>query len=258
MKQRVITALIIVVVLLLALALGDIGMIALVIAAMAFATYELYHLVSKKVKPVVYLTMLIPMLSAAFATMEQLISIICIYIFLLSLLTIFSDWFTLDSMGIVFLSSSLIMIAVYVAVNLYRDQGALAFLWVIVANFSTDTAAYFVGSKFGRTKLIPSVSPKKTWEGAIGGYFVGLIVGLVFGWLFASDVIPMDFIILASLLIPIVAQIGDLFFSKIKRSYGIKDFGTLLPSHGGVLDRIDSLVFTLVLLMLLRSISGGF
>ncbi len=103
--------------------------------------------------------------------------------------------------------------------------------------------------------MIPSVSPNKTWEGALGGYFGGLIGSLVFGYFLDFD---YEFIILASLLIPIVAQLGDLFFSSVKRQYNIKDFGTLLPSHGGILDRIDSLVFSLLLMMLLLNVWGIF
>jgi phosphatidate cytidylyltransferase len=118
--------------------------------------------------------------------------------------------------------------------------------WVFIALFSTfavDTGAYFIGRAFGRRKLAPSISPGKTWEGAFGGAVAGIIMTLVLsiGLDIGVSYGKMAFI---GLLIGVFAQIGDLAESKIKRSAGIKESGNLIPGHGGIMDRLDSVVLT--------------
>ncbi len=116
-------------------------------------------------------------------------------------------------------------------------------LLVVAAAFLSDTAAYYTGSKLGRRHVWPSISPKKTWEGSAGGMAacVGacLIVGLAWGTASAPA------FILLGVVLNLSAQVGDFFESAVKRSQGVKDSGTLLPGHGGILDRIDSLLFVL-------------
>ncbi len=126
------------------------------------------------------------------------------------------------------------------------------FIWfIIIATYFCDTGAYFSGMMFGKHKLIPKISPKKTVEGAVGGWFIGFLASFLFGYFFLNKVymtssMSIVSIFIASLLLPITGQIGDLAFSAIKRNYGIKDFSSLLPGHGGVLDRLDSLLFNIV------------
>ena len=114
-----------------------------------------------------------------------------------------------------------------------------------VAGWMTDTFAYFVGSAFGKHKLIPAVSPKKTVEGAVGGTVLGALSILGFAFvidLIGGESLKADYIVFAVLgvIIPIISQIGDLIMSVIKRHYGIKDYGKFFPGHGGMLDRFDS------------------
>ena len=118
-------------------------------------------------------------------------------------------------------------------------------LYVALATYMCDTGAYFFGVFFGKHKLIPRVSPNKTWEGSIGGYAVGAVISFVFGFFLIKD-LPVSLLAVGSLTLPILAQLGDLSFSSVKRHFGIKDFGSLFPGHGGVLDRIDSLIFCLM------------
>jgi len=116
----------------------------------------------------------------------------------------------------------------------------------IVIAFTTDAGAYFAGRAFGKRKLLEKVSPKKTIEGAIGGFVAALIAMLIFTFVMVLG-FEAEYSLLAVFLYSIVGsaitQIGDLAFSLIKREYGKKDFGNLLPGHGGVLDRFDSMVF---------------
>jgi phosphatidate cytidylyltransferase len=131
------------------------------------------------------------------------------------------------------------------------DDGRNWVFFALFATFGSDTAAFFVGKALGRHHLVPSISPGKSWEGAIGGIFGAIIVSLLFTLptLFTSPnpLYIHDFsywqAILLGLLVSIFGQLGDLVESLLKRNMGVKDSGKLLPGHGGFLDRIDSIVF---------------
>lgn len=120
--------------------------------------------------------------------------------------------------------------------------------WVLLAvftNIATDTAAFFVGSAWGRHRLAPRISAGKTWEGSVAG-FIGAIAAavLMVSVLPQLDSVPYWQAIALGVLIGIFAQVGDLTESMFKRSAGLKDSGTLIPGHGGILDRLDSILFT--------------
>jgi len=119
--------------------------------------------------------------------------------------------------------------------------------WVFLALFTTfasDTAAFFVGRALGKHHLAPRISPGKTWEGAIAGVFGAIIVSLLFT-LSTPLQLPLAYwqAILLGLLVSVFGQLGDLVESLLKRNMGVKESGKLIPGHGGVLDRIDSVVF---------------
>ncbi len=113
---------------------------------------------------------------------------------------------------------------------------------VLLVVMAGDTAAYFVGISLGRRKLYPAISPNKSVEGAIGG-LAGSLAGayLAMAWFFPA--LGIWDCLLLGLLIGVIAQLGDLFESMLKRSFGVKDSGRLIPGHGGILDRLDSLLF---------------
>lgn len=140
-----------------------------------------------------------------------------------------------------------------------EQGGHVLYLAIFVSAWMTDVFAYFCGFLFGRGgkhKLIPEVSPKKTVEGCIGGIVfcvVGMVIfGLLCNWLTEYDSKIVMFAI-GGVLASIVAQIGDLLMSYIKRYYGIKDFSQLFPGHGGVLDRFDSVLAVAITMMCLTS-----
>ncbi len=135
------------------------------------------------------------------------------------------------------------------AAFLRLEAAGLHRLWLLlpfILSFACDTFAYFVGCTIGKHKLAPKVSPKKSVEGAVGGLVGNVLCGLLFGFVldtwFGGGVGYLGMGVLA-LLCGVVAQIGDLSFSLIKREYGIKDYGKLFLAHGGVLDRFDSVLF---------------
>mgnify|MGYP001067079118 CR=1 FL=1 len=129
-----------------------------------------------------------------------------------------------------------------------KPGGEYVYLTVFIGAWVTDTFAYFCGMLFGRGgkhKLIPDVSPKKTVEGSIGGTVFCILAMILFGLIVNSiSALHANYLLLTvgGLLAAIVAQIGDLCMSVIKRTYGIKDYGTLFPGHGGILDRFDSVL----------------
>ena len=117
-------------------------------------------------------------------------------------------------------------------------------LFTILVIFATDTGAFFTGRAAGRHLMAPSISPGKTWEGAIGGFAAAVGIALAVGALLELPV-PVWQQLLMGATVGVVAQMGDLVESRFKRATGVKDAGGILPGHGGVLDRLDSIVFTL-------------
>ncbi|MDY3119305.1 MAG: phosphatidate cytidylyltransferase [Peptoniphilus sp.] len=154
--------------------------------------------------------------------------------------------FRIEDMGICFLI--LIYVPTFLFPLLLLDKTRYLYL-VFVISIATDTFAYLTGMSLGKHKLCPSISPNKTVEGAIGGVVGTLICGTVYCFLFDIRItfLHVLFIGIAS----VMAQLGDLFASKIKRATGIKDFGHLLPGHGGFMDRFDSMLLIVPMVYML-------
>ncbi len=144
----------------------------------------------------------------------------------------------------------------FMSLVMLRDMeiGKYVFLLAFVGPWVTDTFAYFTGYLFGRHKLIPHVSPKKTVEGSVGGTLFCIISCAVYGYVvkanFCPDVPPVWAFAVLGLILALVSQVGDLIFSLIKRKYNIKDYGFIFPGHGGILDRFDSIIATAPLLLI--------
>lgn len=126
--------------------------------------------------------------------------------------------------------------------------------WLMLVTWSTDIFAYFAGRSIGGPKLAPRISPNKTWSGLLGGMAGAAVVGAVAAWFFGLDPLFMA----AGAPMGLLAQMGDLYESRVKRRLGVKDSGTILPGHGGVLDRVDGLLpVILATLLLLLFILGA-
>ena len=153
------------------------------------------------------------------------------------------------------------VLTVYVTVSFtaltalrYVPAGLFNFLLVFIGAWSCDTFAYIFGSRFGKHKLIPEISPKKTVEGSIGGIASAMLIFAIYGLIldFATELSVNYLTLLVSgFLITVIAQIGDLIASLVKRECGIKDYGKLFPGHGGVMDRFDSILAVSMPLLLL-------
>lgn len=134
-------------------------------------------------------------------------------------------------------------------VALRLDAGRGWLFLALLASFGSDTAAFFIGRALGRHRLAPRISPAKTWEGAIAGVFGGIIGSLVIVAIFSLS-LGYGQAVLLGILVSIFGQLGDLAESLLKRNMGVKESGNLMPGHGGVLDRMDSVVFAGVVVYL--------
>ncbi|MXN67018.1 phosphatidate cytidylyltransferase [Stappia sp. GBMRC 2046] len=135
------------------------------------------------------------------------------------------------------------------------EHGLVVIFFLLGIVWATDIAAYFAGRSIGGPKLWPKVSPKKTWSGALGGLMAALIVGAIFSY-FTGAGFPVAWIG-AALVLSVASQFGDLFESAVKRRFDVKDSGTLIPGHGGIMDRVDGLVAGGVVLYFLAVAATG-
>jgi phosphatidate cytidylyltransferase len=139
------------------------------------------------------------------------------------------------------------MLSYWVQLRNLEDGIQLVFL-AMFTTFANDTSAFFVGRTWGKHALAPSISSGKTWEGTAGGLLAGIAFSLIISVIFTflRDPLPFSYwqVAIAGLIISIFAQLGDLVESLLKRNTGVKDAGKLIPGHGGILDRVDSLIFT--------------
>jgi phosphatidate cytidylyltransferase len=135
------------------------------------------------------------------------------------------------------------------------DHGLLLLIWLFVSVWAADISAYFAGRLIGGPKLAPVISPKKTWAG-LGGAMAGAAIASLGVALFAGLNAPLALSLVGTVL-GVVEQAGDLFKSALKRHYGVKDSGRLIPGHGGVIDRVDGLVASAVAVLILGYLFGG-
>ncbi|MFC4652889.1 phosphatidate cytidylyltransferase [Lactococcus nasutitermitis] len=176
-------------------------------------------------------------------------------IFLFAMLTgmVFSDGkYSFEDVGFPFLSAFYVGIGFQNLIAARQEGIAIVFLALFIV-WSTDIGAYFVGKSVGKRKLIPSVSPNKTVEGSLGGIVSAVIVAVIMYFLYKTELPKIGYpkLILFTVIFSIVGQIGDLVESSIKRHFGVKDSGKILPGHGGILDRFDNLIFVFPIMHLL-------
>ena len=199
---------------------------------------------NKDIKPMY----LIGYIAIAYIGIKNLMNIDSFYtgfiifiLFLLSMIYLLSEKKNIIELSVTFLGIGyIILLFDFIVLTIENFEKGYLYVWLIfIISFCTDTFAYFAGVMFGKHKLIPKISPKKTIEGSIGGISGSIVGCILFGYLFNLDIILM---VCIGSIGSIVAQMGDLFASSIKRYVGIKDYGNLIPGHGGILDRFDSVI----------------
>ena len=257
MKARIISAIIMIVVLLPVLVLGGTIFKVVVATLGGLGLYEMIHIKDKNndvpvyMKIFAYLAYLFLCLNnASFHTNYYTVSyqLIALVIFLFIVPVIFiNDNEKYSFMDAIWLTGITVFVGfAFNLLILIRNYDINYFLYLILITIITDTFALFTGKYVGKHKLCPKISPKKTVEGSIGGTLMGTFVGVAFYLTVINSSISLYYIIPITVLLSLVGQLGDLVFSSIKRYFDQKDFGDLIPGHGGVLDRVDSLIFVVL------------
>lgn len=244
MKQRFITALLITSVVLPTFLYGGWPFKVVVFLFIATSLYEVYAIKKDQWPLWLYLVLNVVVIFMARVDLETLFLSFIILMMALFLLSVLFEW--ISPLDVTYLFTMLLLMSGALrAVLLIVSIGRIELVYVLVVTYLTDTGAYFAGYFFGKHKLNVRISPKKTVEGAIGGWLIGAAFGIAYAFIWVTK-LPFEFMIICSLILPWISQLGDLSFSALKRQFGIKDFGTIFPAHGGVLDRIDSLLFSLL------------
>ncbi|QHE52223.1 phosphatidate cytidylyltransferase [Pontibacillus sp. HMF3514] len=261
MKQRVITAIVLGLFLIPAIFFGELPFIIIVYGLATIGLVELLQM--RKIAPtsfpgllsmVLLWMLLVPEKSfILFDVMTKSEATLMVVFILLGYTVLVKNKFTFDEAGFLLLSS------IYVGMGFYyliptREEGAHLLFFALFLIWATDTGAYLFGKMLGKRKLWPKISPKKTIEGSIGGIVLACIVAAIFQMIEPVHS-SMLIVILVAILVSVCGQIGDLVESAYKRHYSVKDSGKLLPGHGGVLDRFDSLIFIVPILHFIQFIS---
>ena len=267
MLKRTLTALVFFIIVLPAIIFSHTYAFAAAISVLIFlGTYEMLRCLGTLKIP--FITVPILTVAAAFPILAKLIeninyftatylAILMLTLFIMLAAGIFSQKTDVVASAVTF-SLCMYIITGFVSIVLLREEehGEFYFLIPVIAPFTCDIFAYICGRLFGKHKLVPKVSPKKTVEGSIGGTFFCTAICTAYG-LILRHAMGLDYIfpwwtfVAGGLLIAVVSQIGDLIASVIKRRYGIKDYGKILPGHGGIVDRFDSVIPTAPLFLIL-------
>lgn len=228
--------------------------------------FEFYRAINKKILSINYLGFIFSiiymmLLDTEFFYLIDIVMVLAILIFLIFMVVDYKN-ISINDISITFFSIFYIPV-MFSAIYLIRDlEHGFFMVWVpFICAWACDTGAYFVGKGIGKRKLAPNLSPKKTVEGAIGGVISSAIVCGIYGYLISpklnnlldiSEVSHLfnnkNYLVVTFVIIGIIgsilAQFGDLTASAIKRKYDVKDYGKIIPGHGGILDRFDSIIFT--------------
>lgn len=264
MKQRILTAIVFGAILLPIVIYGGLPIVLLAYALGSIALYELLkmrnlHLLTVHGVLSLFLLWVFLLPSAQEGILTELgvtkmeVALLVMLVFL-AYTVVTKNSFTFDDAGFSILAALYIGVGFHYFIETRAAENGLVFLFYsLLLIWATDSGAYFIGKAMGKRKLWPEISPNKTIEGSLGGVICALVVGVLFS-LFTD--IPATFIQLAivTAVLSIFGQIGDLAESAFKRHYGVKDSGTILPGHGGILDRFDSLLFVWPLLHFLSLI----
>ncbi len=204
--------------------------------------------ISIKTQVIAYLTAIAIIAAAHSGVQDLILAIVALNLVLLSLAVMMdysSESTILTSVakqiqGIIYIP---VFLSFLVTIR-NSDNGAVWIIWLWLMIAASDTGAFYCGSYYGKRPFFPRLSPKKTVEGALGGIASAVVVGLCFHWLFIPGISSLMVIFFAATAAA-AGQVGDLFESALKRAGGIKDSGWILPGHGGILDRIDAVIFAL-------------
>lgn len=210
--------------------------------------YELYRAVKMEKTLPAYLGYIISILYEGlilFERKDMVVSAIIVFFLLLMTVYVFCyPKYVVEQISVIFFGFFYVTVLLSYIYQLRMEKSGLYTVWlIIISAWGSDTCAYCVGRLIGKHKLPSPLSPKKTIEGCVGGAIGAGLLGMAYGFFFGLPNAPFIYAIVCAIG-SVIAQVGDLTASAIKRNHDIKDYGKLIPGHGGILDRFDSVIFT--------------
>ena len=265
MKVRVISAIIMIAVFVPLLIIGELPFAIFMAILSALGLYELIKVRETKKKYPLFLKIFAYIMVIAFCmynfdsiefTSQFDYRVMALLLFLfLSPIVFINDCDKYNFNDALFLIGSLLFIGLsFNLIVVTRNFDITYIIYLLIITTISDTFALLSGMLVGKHKMCPKISPKKTWEGLIGGVFMGTFIATAFYFTVINSNCSLVFLIFSTMLLCLVGQLGDLVFSSIKRYYDVKDFSNLIPGHGGILDRFDSLVFVTFAFIILKGI----
>ncbi len=255
MKQRIITAIVLAIILVPCVLMGGIAFDILAAIVGIGMSYELIKICDPLPKKYMYVISALFILYGLFFEKSLMVSNEVTIVLAIVLLCshIFDETMSFSRVGYYFLTIFIVMMGIHMLYHLRTVYGFGSIMLLVFATFGCDTGAYFVGVTLGKHKLCPRLSPKKSIEGSIGGIIIGTVLSVLFGTYIGVSIEFIQLVIICFVL-TITGQIGDLTFSSMKRLFNVKDFSNLLPGHGGLLDRFDSLLFNAMVFGMMLSL----
>lgn len=250
LKQRVLTGVIGLSVFLVLLYFGGIPLTIVVFLGSLLGLFEYMRCMGLEKGPLFYLTAVMDalafLLTLLFGREMLVFCIVLCFLLIAGIVVLKFDAVRIDRAAAAFMGFVYIPVVLILFV-LLREKSLTYVLFAIIAAWGSDTFAFFAGKALGKHKMAPVLSPKKTWEGFAGGILgvavLSLIVAIVLKEKLSQLPVPVLTVTVVTAVASVFGVAGDLFASAIKRTYGIKDYGTIFPGHGGMMDRIDSLIF---------------
>ena len=203
------------------------------------------ELVTRSISGIIFIAILL------LGTTYSQTSFIILYL-TLAIISIYEMWNILEKKSIlplVFVTLPFILLISLIGFK--NDFDPLLVLYILILTWTFDSFAYLFGSRYGRNKILPKISPKKSWEGFFGGYISTLIISFI---LMNYQAKLLEEYIIIAFILPVTATFGDLIASYYKRKSNVKDYGKIIPGHGGIIDRLDAIFITIPVVFIIKMI----
>ena len=203
------------------------------------------ELVTRSISGIIFIAILL------LGTTYSQASFIILYLTLASI-SIYEMWNILEKKSILPLVFVTLPFILLISLTDFKnDFDPLLVLYILILTWTFDSFAYLFGSRYGRNKILPKISPKKSWEGFFGGYISTLIISFI---LMNYQAKLLEEYIIIAFILPVTATFGDLIASYYKRKSNVKDYGKIIPGHGGIIDRLDAIFITIPVVFIIKMI----
>ena len=203
------------------------------------------ELVTRSISGIIFIAILL------LGTTYSQASFIILYLTLASI-SIYEMWSILEKKSILPLVFVTLPFILLISLTDFKnDFDPLLVLYILILTWTFDSFAYLFGSRYGRNKILPKISPKKSWEGFFGGYISTLIISFI---LMNYQAKLLEEYIIIAFILPVTATFGDLIASYYKRKSNVKDYGKIIPGHGGIIDRLDAIFITIPVVFIIKMI----